>query len=68
MSGRLWFWQQDDFGIDEVTHGDEARIAIHNEVTGVFQVPVFAIRKTAAALFHSRGIEARRDPGSRKIA
>ena len=65
-------WQQDDFGIrvllQEFPHGDEAFIAIHNEMLGVFQASVFAIGEIAADLFHPRGIGARRDPGSRKIA
>ncbi len=59
-------WQQHDFGIgvlfDELAHGDEAGVSIHDEVTGVFQEPIFTIRQVPADLLHPRGIRTRRDP------
>ena len=61
-------WQQNDFSVrvllQEFPHGDEARIAIHNEMLGVFQESVFAIGEIAADLFHPRGIRTWRDPGN----
>ncbi len=58
-------WQQDDFGIgvliEKVTPGDEARVTIHDQVTGVLQEPVFTVSQVTAHLFHPRGIGTRCD-------
>ena len=58
-------WQQDDFGIavliEKFAYGDEARVSIDDQMTGVFQESVFAIGEIAADLFHPRGIRTWRD-------
>jgi len=45
-------------------HGDEARIAIHNEMTGVFEEAVFSVCQVPADLLSSTWHRTRRDPGN----
>lgn len=60
--------QQDDFSVrvllQELPHGDEAGVSIHDEMAGVFQASMFAIVEITADLFHPPSIGARRDPGN----
>ena len=48
--------------LDELTHGDEAGVSIHDEMAGVFQESVMTIGEIPADLFRPPGIEPRRDP------
>ena len=49
---------------NELTHGDEAGVSIHDEVMAMSQEAVFSVCQVPADLFHPRGIRAQRDPGN----
>ncbi len=60
-------WKQDDFGFglrfDAFSQRREAGVTIDDQVTGILQESIFAVRQAAADLPHPHSIGARRDSG-----